>query len=201
VRALVVGTYPPPATTNARSTMALVRQLTRDGRDVEVLGPPHSAAARRARIDGPAGALELWRNHRRYDEVYVMIDAALRHPVGRLARFTRILDCAVWALALRFAKNTCVVVRDPGGIPGSVGGRTGRLLWQHAPQLLVPNDYSAQMLIDLGGAPADRVRVAATPTEVEPDRWNRGWADVTDQASATAAIQRRAAQDRRRAAQ
>jgi hypothetical protein len=180
--------------------MALVRELARGGRDVEVLGQPHSAAQHRARIDGPAGATELWKRHRNYDEVYVVIDGLLRHPAGRLSRITRIVDCAIWGYALKYAKNATLVVRDPGTIPGSVGGRSGRLLWEHAARILVPNDYSANMLIDLGGAPRDRVTISEQPTEVEPDRWNRDWTDVSDQASVASEIQRRAAQDRRRAA-
>ena len=102
---------------------------------------------------------------------------------------------------LKFVRNACVVVGDPDAIPGSIGGRTGRLFWQNAAHMLVPNDYVAKLLIEQGGAPADRVRVAPHAVEVQPDSWNRGWAEVTDQASATAAIQRRAAHDRRRAEQ
>ena len=40
MRALVVGLYPPPASEEARGTMAMVRYLTKHDHEVEVLAQP-----------------------------------------------------------------------------------------------------------------------------------------------------------------
>jgi hypothetical protein len=197
MRTLVVGLYPPPASEEARGTMAMVRYLAKQDHDVEVMAQPYSAAQHRARIDGPAGAWAMYRQRRRYDEIYVMIEAVLRYPAGRFGRYTRIIDTSMWATALRRTPNACLVVNEPGAIPGSVGGRTGRMLWEAAPRLLVPNEYTGRMLVEQGGAPADRVQVAEVVSEYETGRWNTGWSGVTDQIDAVALIRRRAAEDRR----
>jgi hypothetical protein len=197
MRALVVGLYPPPASDEARGTMAVVRHLARHEHDVEVMGPPYSAAQHRARIDGPNGAWTLYRCRRRYDEIYVMVEAVLRFPVGTFGRYTRIVDTGVWATVLRRTPNACLVVNEPAQIPGSVGGRTGRMLWQAAPRLLVPNEHAGRMLVEQGGAPAERVEVATLGAAHVPARWDTGWAGITDQREAAAAIRRRAAADRR----
>ena len=197
MRALVVGLYPPPACEEARGTMAMVRYLAKQDHDVEVMGQAYSAAQLRARIDGPSGAWELYRQRRKYDEIYVMIEAVLRFPVGKFGRYTRIIDTGVWAAVLKRTQNACLVVNEPAQIPGSVGGRTGRMLWQAAPRMLVPNEYTGRMLVEQGGAPAERVQVAEVGADFTPARWNSGWAGVTDQRDAVATIRRRAADDRR----
>ena len=148
MRTLVVGIYPPPASAQARGTMALVRDLAENGHDVDVLAQQHAASLLRSRVDGPVGAWNLWRHRRGYDETFVMVDAVLRYPAGRLYRLTRVIDCAAWGLVLRLLRRVALVVRDPGLIPGSVGGRTGRMLWKNASRILVATDYSAQMLVD-----------------------------------------------------
>jgi hypothetical protein len=61
----------------------------------------------------------------------------------------------------------------------------------------VPNEYTGRMLVEQGGAPAERVQVAEVVSEYEPGRWNTGWSGVTDQIDAVAMIRRRAAEDRR----
>jgi hypothetical protein len=71
------------------------------------------------------------------------------------------------------------------------------MLWQAAPRMLVPNEYTGRMLVEQGGAPAERVQVAEVGADFTPARWNSGWAGVTDQRDAIATIRRRAADDRR----
>jgi hypothetical protein len=200
VRVLVVGSYPPPAHGEANRTVATVHRLGAHGDDVEVLSRPGSAAQFRGPIVGPAGALTVWWRGRGYDAVVVQVEssAPLRVSHGRRARFDRVVDCLAWGLALRAVRSATMVVADTDVVPRSVGGRSGRFLWTAADRLVVGDERGRRRLIDEGGAPDERVELAAaaaTPTRSTDDRWD----DVTDVAAVMERVQRRAAEDRRAA--
>jgi hypothetical protein len=198
VRTLVVGRYPPPSSSDARGTMTLVRELARAGAEVSVLAQPFSAATRRARIDGPSGAFRVWRLRNRYDEVYVVAEAVLRHPTGHIARLTRIVDCAIWAAVLRRSSRVHIVLLDADNVPGSVGGRTGRLLWRAASRVIVADDHTKQRLVEQGGADASRIDVRDQRATTVP-RQDDDWSAAKDAQTASALIRKRAARDRRAA--
>jgi len=197
VRVLVIGQYPPPLTAEARRTMAAVRGLAASGARVEVLAQFRSAAQHRGHIDGPRGAWTVWRRAHSYDAVFVLVDSMLRRPIGRLARLTRLVDCLVWALVLRASPRVRLVVADVDAIPGSIGGRTGALLWNSADRIIVTKEYAKQSLVD-AGALAERIEITEPHAE-PPGRWREGWQTASDQAHAMDLIHKRAAHDRRAA--
>jgi len=177
-----------------------VHRLGAQGNDVEVLSRHGSAAQFRGPIAGPAGALVMWWRGRRYDAVVVQIEsgAPLRVSHGRRARFDRVVDCLAWGVALRAVRSATMVVADPDVVPRSVGGRSGRFLWTAAERVVVGNERARRRLIDEGGAPEERVELAAAPAaphRATDDRWD----DVTDAAAVMERVRRRAAQDRRAA--
>jgi hypothetical protein len=200
VRILVVGSYPPPAHAEANRTVATVHRFGAHGDDVEVLSSHGSAAQFRGPTAGPAGALVTWWRGRRYDAVVVQIEsgAPLRVSHGRRARFDRVVDCLAWGVALRAVRSATMIVTDPDVVPRSVGGRSGRFLWTAAERLVVANERARRRLIDEGGAPDDRVELAAAPAA--PRRaTDDGWDDATDAAAVMERVRRRAAEDRRAA--
>ncbi|HEV7535041.1 MAG TPA: hypothetical protein VGP90_05360, partial [Acidimicrobiia bacterium] len=58
-RVVVYGEYPPFATPGAVATLATVRSLLAEGRDIEVVSPKPSAAHHHAEIGSPRGAARL----------------------------------------------------------------------------------------------------------------------------------------------
>jgi hypothetical protein len=60
-RVVVYGDYPPFSTPEAEATLATVRALLTDGREIEVVSPRRSAAHHHADIGNPKGAADLGR--------------------------------------------------------------------------------------------------------------------------------------------
>lgn len=201
MRALVVGSYPPPANGESHRTVATVHRLGAQGDHVDVLSRRGSAAQLRGAIAGPLGALQTWWRGRGYDAVVVQVEsgAPLRVSHGRRARVDRAVDCLAWGVALRLlGGEITLIVPDTGVVPRSVGGRTGRFLWTGADKIMVTSERGRRRLVDEGGAEESRVELpAAAPSVERPD--DEGWDDLTDVADVMERIRRRAAEDRRAA--
>jgi hypothetical protein len=195
MRVLVVGPYPPPAGPGAQQTMQTVRRLAAGGDEVEVQSPELSAAHRHGPATGPRGAFELARRGRRYDAVYVHVGsgAPLRPNAGRARR---LIDCVMWAFALRRCRESVLVIDDLTLNPLSVGGRSGRLLWASASRLLVTKETDRLSMHRDGGYPLDRIELLSLPAPTQ--RWDEGWAGAADAATAQALVRSRAAAERRR---
>lgn len=200
MRALVVGSYPPPAQRDAYRTIETVHRLGADGNDVDVLSTAGSASELEGTIVGPRGAWHTLRRGRRYDAVYVQVEPELplRTVHGRSARFARVFDCLAWGVALRLLRESTLVVPDPNVVHRALGGRTGRFLWSGADRVFVASEYGRRRLIDEGGVPESKIELAGPVPGIE--RHDDGdWTGLTDAAAITAEIRRRAAADRRAA--
>lgn len=198
MRALVVGSYPPPARRDAYRTLETVHRLGARGDTVDVLSTPGSASQLEGPIVGPRGAWLTLRRGRKYDAVFVQVErnTPLRIVHGRSGRLARVVDCLAWGIALRGLPDATLVVPDVNVVHRALGGRTGRFLWTGANRLFVASDYGRRRLIDEGGVPESRVELAAPVPEIERHR-NDEWNGFKDAPSIMAEVRRRAAADRR----
>ena len=200
MRILVIGSYPPPAGAESQQTVETVHRLGAEGNEVHVLSTPGSAAEVLGPVAGPVGALEALRVGRRYDAVVVQVESAspLRMVHRRGARIDRAVDCFMWGLVLRRLRHTTLVVPDPDAVHRSLGGRTGRFLWNAADLVIVTSEYGRRRLVEEGGASATRVAIlAVAPRSGRPDRDD--WNGVRGAPAIMTQIRRRAADDRRAA--
>jgi hypothetical protein len=189
--ALVVGPYPWPTTPEARETMACARRAARTD-EVVVLSTAGSVAPLHGRLSGVRGAANLVRRGRHYDRVIVVATGhGPVHATGRLPRAARVIDALAWGTAFRLLGRVTVVVEEPGRIPGSVGGRTGRYLWTGAAQIEVATGLVRDYFVGAGACPAERIVVREQPPAAD-ESWGDGWEAAIDLESAVALINRRA---------
>jgi hypothetical protein len=198
VRALVIGSYPPPARREAYRTLETVHWLGTRGDTVDVLGTAGSAAQLEGAIVGLRGAWTMLRRGRAYDAVFVQVEpnTPLQVVHGRRGRLVRLVDCLAWGTVLRLLPDTTLVVPDVGVVHLALGGRTGRFLWTGADRVRVTSDQGRRRLIGEGGADESRVELVP-PAPAIRRRDDADWTACTDAASVMAEVRRRAAADRR----
>jgi hypothetical protein len=162
VRTLVVGSYPPTPGPESAATLASVREALRAGSDVRVLSPEAGAAHEHDVLSGLAGAWSLLRRAPRFDSLVLHIEPGLplRSGTGRIGR---IAQCAAIGLALGRYRDVTVYLDDPLAIPGSVGGRTGQMLWRNVHHVVVRDELDRTFMHEMVGVPLDRITTRAKP--------------------------------------
>jgi len=155
---LVAGSYPPAPDSGA--TLATVRALLRDGRDVCVLAPEPGAAHEHAPLSGLAGAWSLARRARRFDALVVHMDPGLPWRAGT-GRGRRAAECLAWSWALARYRDVRVEVGDLRALPGSVGGRAARRMWRAVTHVTVADDGDRRFLHEHAGIALDRISTRA----------------------------------------
>lgn len=173
MRVLLAGPYPPEPSLEAAATLNQARRLVAEGHDVEVVSPTPGAAHRYARLTGPQGAWWLLRHRPGFDALVLSVGPTmpLRGGVGRLSR---LLDCLALAVALRVWPRVSFEGSGLRGVPGSIGGRSGQLLWRRADEVVVPSEEDRAWLHANTAIPLDRITVAdlaGSPGEGLARRW------------------------------
>lgn len=181
MRVLVVGAYPPYPGRSAQVTRDEVRALLLDGHDVHVLSPRPSAAHTHAALVGVRGAFALARRSRRFDKVIVRLGPGLflRRDTRHLARVRRLVDVALLGGALRLWRHGTLQIDDLSCVPGSVGGRSGLLLWTSVDEVVVADEVAKRAVHGGSGLPVERIVVRPLPPAVDIDPLATGPADVT----------------------
>ncbi len=182
MRVLVAGPYPPSPSPEAGATLDQVRRLLGEGHEVEVVSPEPGAAQRFAPLTGPSGAWWILRHRLGFDALVVVIGATmpLRPGVGRLGR---LLDCSTLGLAMRVWPLVTFDGRGLRGVPGSIGGRSGQLLWRRADHVVVGSDADQAWLHDIGAVDLEVISVIGA-TDRAGETPSRPWplpSDVTRQ--------------------
>lgn len=197
VRALVVGSYPPAASTSAADNLAVVADLLASGHDVEVLSPAPSAAHHHAPLHRIWGPLILARHARSFDALVLRCEVALVFPPGA-GRIGRVARCAAYGLVLRWGPPATVHLAQVD-TPGFVAVRSGRLLWRHARRLVVATEEDRLRIAHQSPFPLDRIDVRSPPPKMRPPRPATGGdperARILETIRAQAAADRRAEED------
>lgn len=168
MRALVVGSLPPPMTVRSRALLAKVLELRAEGYQVEVLSPgEHSVAHRYLELPGAACALEIALAAKGADAVVLQLEPGF--PVaGGTSRAGRALGLGALASALRSTRGGVVVrLHSMHDLPQGAGGRAAEALWAVAARIEVGDDETLQALSGQLGEEARRKLVrAAAPLEI-----------------------------------
>jgi hypothetical protein len=150
-----------------QATLASVREELAAGHDVRVLSPLPGAAHEHDHLVGVLGAWALLRRARRYDGVVLHVEPGLPLRVGS-GRLRRVVECAALSVALSRFDAVTVHFADIAAVPGSVGGRTGRLLWRSVTRAVVRDEADRWIVHEHGGVPLERIEARSRPA-VEPD--------------------------------
>lgn len=197
MRALVIGSLPPPFTPRSRSLLGEVLRLRAAGAEVEVCSPSeHAVAHRHLELSGPAAAIEVALAARSADLVVVQVEPGF--PIdGRAGRATRAIGLGALTSALRATKGEVVLrLHSTHDLAGGPGGRAAVALWQLATRIEVADEAMRDRLAgQLGPELAGRLTVAGP--SFGADRVAAGGlggdatlATVTDLVRARAALER-----------
>jgi glycosyltransferase involved in cell wall biosynthesis len=161
VRILMVSPYPPRRDGLAQYAVQEVRQLRRDGHEVEVLSPEPSAAHHHLELRTFRGLLELAKRVRRYDRVIVQFHPAIfyREPVTSSEQ-TRV---AVGMLAVCAAARD-IELRihefDYRGVTGeSLDARLTRQMWRAVDSIAVHTEYERKRFTEAFDVPPEKIKV------------------------------------------
>lgn len=168
MRVLVVGSLPPPANERARSLLAEVVRLRREGAEVTVLSPSENTVAHRhIEVGGPAGAIEVALAARASDRVVVQIEPGFLF--GKDAtRSGRTLGLGALTAALKSAKKPVVLrLHSTDDLAGGPGGRAAESLWALAEQIEVGDSETKEKLQALLSPEAgSKLALSLPPLEV-----------------------------------
>jgi hypothetical protein len=146
-RVVVYGDYPPYPTPAATATLATVRSLLNDGREIEVVSPSPSAAHHHADIGKPNGAAKLAR-------LVGGAELVARFPPGILSQARRpgpVSARAALGLAVRRARSATIYLSPLKSAPAA---RWVKVILDPATQVVVASRDDADRLraAGLGGA-------------------------------------------------
>jgi|ACXJ01.1.fsa_nt_gi hypothetical protein len=193
-RVLVAGSYPPPFNDLSRSTLSIASRALREGAIVEVLSPSlRSAAHLRQRLDSWRGCVALWKLASKHEVLLLHLEERL--PLGAKERLPHFLESFLLAIALRRWNDVLIQLDSPDAMPGGLGGRSGRMIWNSARMVVVLDANIRATLIGSVKLPDEKVHLLPVRT-----RYERYVSDedlsVRDQESAIALIKARAELER-----
>ncbi|HLI44244.1 MAG TPA: hypothetical protein VKU92_07220 [Acidimicrobiales bacterium] len=148
MRAVVVGSLPPPITERSRSLLAEVLRLRREGCEVEVVSPRADTVAHRyLELPGPAAALELGLACRGADRVVVQLEPGF--PAGdQSGRAGRALGLGAIALVLAYKRSEVVIrLHSIHDLPRGAGGRAAESLWAVADRIDAGSEETFEQLV------------------------------------------------------
>jgi glycosyltransferase involved in cell wall biosynthesis len=157
----MVSPYPPRHDGLAQYAVQEVRELRRDGHEVEVLSPEPSAAHHHLDLLHPRGLLALAKRSRRYDRVIVQYHPALfyREPVTPNER-SRV---ALGMLAVgRCARDLELRIHEfdyEGAHGTTLDARLTREMWRSAGRITVHTEFERKRFAEAFEVPPERISV------------------------------------------
>ena len=198
-RVLVVGPYPPSTDPAAERTVAVVRELTAAGDEVEVLSPQPGGAHHSADLQGVLGALGVARWAGRFDRLVLCLEPSLFNRAW-VSRPRRVLDRLALGAALRRWPQVEARV-DVERFPGATGAFPSRFLWQAVDRFVVPSERDRNELRGVGAVPDERIVVAEEDRAVrEPSDVGWRFDGAPTREEVMVAVRARAAEERAAAA-
>lgn len=166
-RVVVYGEYPPFATPAAAATLATVRNLLADGRDIDVVSPRPSAAHHHADVGSPNGAARLARLVGGAELIARFDPGILGASGGKRPAAAR----AAAGLAVRRARRATILLSPLTAPPAT---KWVRAILGSADQVVVASEQDADRL-RAAGLNGPRLSVSdeawwSAPIEIGPDR-------------------------------
>ncbi|HVC25127.1 MAG TPA: hypothetical protein VND23_05165 [Acidimicrobiales bacterium] len=159
MKVLVVGTLPPPGGPSAKRLANLAAALVADGHVVETLSPdPRSASHSYLPLAGPMLAARVALRARRFDAIVLNLEPGL--PLASAAgRLTRAVTLASLGEAMRGYTQVTIRLPNPIPIPGGVGGRASRALWERATSVVLEHPDDLDRMLAAPGISVERIVV------------------------------------------
>ena len=165
-RVVVYGEYPPFTTPGAEATLASVRTLLADGREIEVVSPRPSAAHHHADVATVQGAVKFMRIVRGADVVAWLDGEMLSGPTTAARAAAR----TALGMAVRRARSATIHL---GPLRGAVSAAVVRAVLPRAGRIVVTSQGDAEILraAGLDGTSlsvSDEARVRAAESAAPP---------------------------------
>jgi glycosyltransferase involved in cell wall biosynthesis len=161
MRILMVSPYPPRRDGLAQYAVQEVRQLRRDGHDVEVLSPEPSAGHQHLELLAFRGLLALAKRVGRYDRVIIQYHPAIyyREPVTSSERTRVALGMLAVCAAAREVEMRIHEFDYRGAHGDTLDARLTRQMWRSVSRIAVHTEYERKRFAEAFAVPPEKISV------------------------------------------